>query len=246
MQQNNKQAYDRGTNIFSPDGRLYQVEYAREAVKRGNASVAVRTPEGIAFTVERNVRSDLLEESSIEKLYQLDEHIGAATAGHVADARALIDVIRQQAQMNRLRYGKPITVEQLTKAMTDHVQEFTQVGGTRPFGVAILLGGIDPDGTPRLFEADPSGTPYEWQASAVGRHSDEIRNYLEEEYEEEMTLEEGTNLAIRALSREQEIESDGLAVSVIDAEDTAYTVLDRETVEDRLAELDLLAEGDNE
>ncbi|MFB6187366.1 MAG: archaeal proteasome endopeptidase complex subunit alpha, partial [Halobacteriaceae archaeon] len=156
--QNQQQAYDRGITIFSPDGRLYQVEYAREAVKRGTACIGIRARDGIVLAVEKRIRSELLVESSIEKLHKADDHIGIASSGHVADARQLIDFARQNAQINRLRFSEPIGVETLTKNVTDHIQQYTQVGGARPFGAALIIGGID-DGEPRLFETDPSGTP---------------------------------------------------------------------------------------
>ena len=158
--QNQQQAYDRGITIFSPDGRLYQVEYAREAVKRGTASIGVRTNDGVVLVVDKRIRSPLLEGTSVEKLHKADDHIGIASAGHVADARQLIDYARRQAQVNVLRYGEPIGVEALTKMVVDNIQQYTQVGGARPFGVALIIGGVE-DGEPRLYETDPSGTPYE-------------------------------------------------------------------------------------
>ncbi|ELY43919.1 archaeal proteasome endopeptidase complex subunit alpha, partial [Natronorubrum bangense] len=133
-----QQAYDRGITIFSPDGRLYQVEYAREAVKRGTASIGVRTADGVVLAVDKRVPSELLEDSSVEKIHKADNHIGIASAGHVADARQLIDFARRQTQVNQLRYGEPIGVETLTKEVTDHIQQYTQVGGARPFGVALI------------------------------------------------------------------------------------------------------------
>jgi len=155
---NDQQAYDRGTSLFSPDGRIYQVEYAREAVSRGAPSVGVRTADGVVFVAMSRPSSTLMEAESIEKLHKLDDHLGTASAGHVADARQLIDLARRQSQGNRLRYGEPVGVETLTKFVTDHIQENTQRGGTRPYGAALLIGGID-NGEPRLFAADPLGPP---------------------------------------------------------------------------------------
>jgi proteasome endopeptidase complex, archaeal, alpha subunit len=203
MQDTQQQAYDRGITIFSPDGRLYQVEYAREAVERGSASVGVRTAEGVVLVANRQVRSPLMERESIEKIHAVDDHVGVASAGHVADARKLIEVAREQAQVEHLRYDQPIGVETLTKAITDHVQDFTQTGGARPFGVALLVGGVE-NGEPRLFETDPSGTPYEWQATAVGNGSDEIRSFLETEYRPTAGLDDGVTLALEALGQVDE------------------------------------------
>jgi len=180
---NDQQAYDRGTSLFSPDGRIYQVEYAREAVSRGAPSVGVRTADGVVFVAMSRPSSTLMEAESIEKLHKLDDHLGTASAGHVADARQLIDLARRQSQGNRLRYGEPVGVETLTKFVTDHIQENTQRGGTRPYGAALLIGGID-NGEPRLFAADPSGTPNEWKATVIGGGRSDIQGHLEENWTE--------------------------------------------------------------
>src|SRR6056297_2030961 len=197
--QSQQQAYDRGITIFSPDGRLYQVEYAREAVKRGTASIGIRAEDGVVLAADKRARSPLMEAESIEKLHKADDHVGIASAGHVADARQLIDFARRHAQVNRLRYEEPIGIETLTKEVTDHIQQYTQVGGARPFGVALIIGGVE-DGQPRIYETDPSGTPYEWKALAVGADRGEIEDYLEEHYSEEMTLDGGVGLALSALA----------------------------------------------
>ena len=202
MQGNQQQAYDRGITIFSPDGRLYQVEYAREAVKRGSPTVGVRTPEGVVLVAAGRTRSPLQVPESVEKIHEADAHVGIGTAGHAADGRRLVDVARREAQVERLRYDQPVDVETLTKTVTDHVQEYTQTGGARPYGAALLVGGVDggPGGTPRLFETDPSGTPYEWRAAAIGADSGEIRGYLETEFETTLSLDEGVDLALSALA----------------------------------------------
>ncbi len=245
--QQQQQAYDRGITIFSPDGRLYQVEYAREAVKRGTASIGVRTAEGVVLLVDKRIQSPLLEGSSVEKLHKADDHVGIASAGHVADARQLIDFARRQAQVNRLRFGEPIGVETLTKDVTDHIQQYTQVGGARPFGVALIVGGIE-NGEPRLYETDPSGTPYEWQALAVGADRGEIHEFLEDNYEAEMGLEEGIELALEALAsvNEGELAAKGLNLATIPVDTATFGVLDDETVHEYLEQFDLLASEDDE
>jgi len=239
--QSQQQAYDRGITIFSPDGRLYQVEYAREAVKRGTASIGVRTSDGVVLVVDKRIRSPLMERSSVEKIHKADDHIGIASAGHVADARQLIDFARRQAQVNHLRYGEPIGVETLTKAVTDHIQQYTQVGGARPFGVALIIGGIA-DGEPRLYETDPSGTPYEWKALAVGADRGDIREYLEEEYTEEMDLDSGVALALEALAsvHDDALAPEGIGVATISVDDERFTELSEEEKEAHLSELDIL------
>ncbi|QLG62431.1 archaeal proteasome endopeptidase complex subunit alpha [Halorarum salinum] len=235
MKGNDQQAYDRGTSLFSPDGRIYQVEYAREAVSRGAPSVGVRTADGIVLAAQARASSTLMESESIEKLHKLDDHVGTASAGHVADARQLIDYARRMAQGNRLRYGESVGVETLTKHVTDHIQENTQRGGTRPYGAALLVGGLE-NGRPRLFGADPSGTPHEWKATAIGGSRGEIQEVLEEGWSEELSLEDGLDLALRALfTADDELTAGDISVATITVED-GYDAL---TVD----EIDEIVEG---
>ncbi|MDG5775410.1 archaeal proteasome endopeptidase complex subunit alpha [Haloarculaceae archaeon H-GB11] len=242
--QSQQQAYDRGITIFSPDGRLYQVEYAREAVKRGTASIGVRTEDGVVLAVDKRIRSPLMERSSVEKIHKADDHIGIASAGHVADARQLIDFARRESQVNQLRYGERIDVETLTKAVTDHIQQYTQVGGARPFGVALIIAGIDKDGKPRLYETDPSGTPYEWKALAVGADRGDIREYLEENYSESLDLDGGVGLALQALAsvNDDQLAPEGIGIATIDVETETFHELTDDEKEAHLEELDILAD----
>ena len=244
--QSQQQAYDRGITIFSPDGRLYQVEYAREAVKRGTASIGIRTDDGVVLVVDKRIRSPLMERTSVEKIHKADDHIGIASAGHVADARQLIDFARRQAQVNRLRYGEPVGIETLTKNITDHIQQYTQVGGARPFGVALIIGGIE-DGEPRLYETDPSGTPYEWQALAVGADRGDIEDYLEEHYTDDLDIDGGIGLAMEALAsvNEDELTSEGIGLATVSVEDGFEKVPD-EKIEAQLEEHGLLADEDED
>ena len=241
--QNQQQAYDRGITIFSPDGRLYQVEYAREAVKRGTASIGVRTEDGVVIVVDKRIRSPLMERDSVEKIHKADDHVGIASAGHVADARQLIDFARQRAQVNQLRYGEPIAVETLTKEVTDYIQQYTQVGGARPFGVALIIAGIA-DGEPRLYETDPSGTPYEWQALAIGADRGDLRQYLEDNYRESLDLDGGVGLALEALASVKDggLEPQGIGVATIDVESEQFRELSEDERLSYIEEFELLDE----
>ena len=243
--QSQQQAYDRGITIFSPDGRLYQVEYAREAVKRGTASIGIRTDDGVVLVVDKRIRSPLMERTSVEKIHKADDHIGIASAGHVADARQLIDFARRQAQVNHLRYGEPVGVETLTKFITDHIQENTQRGGTRPYGAALLIGGID-NGEPRLFAADPSGTPNEWKATVIGGGRSDIQAHLEEEWTDELSLTDGIELAVAALAaHDDEFEPADLAVATITDAD-GYRTVPTEAVAEAFDAAGLVAGGEEE
>ena len=246
MQSNQQQAYDRGITIFSPDGRLYQVEYAREAVKRGSASIGVRTDGGVALLADRRIRSSLMEPSSVEKLHKADDHIGIASAGHVADARQLIDFARRQAQVNRLRYEEPIGVETLTKEVTDNIQQYTQVGGARPFGVALIIGGVE-DGEPRLYETDPSGVPTEWKSVAIGNDREAILDYLEENYRPDADLDGAIDLALSALAtaKDEALDAESILLSTID-EERGYRRLSDDKIETALSDLDFDFEDEAE
>ncbi|MXV63386.1 archaeal proteasome endopeptidase complex subunit alpha [Natronorubrum sp. JWXQ-INN-674] len=237
--QSQQQAYDRGITIFSPDGRLYQVEYAREAVKRGTASVGIRTPAGVVLAADRQVDSSLMEPSSVEKIHKADDHVGIASAGHVADARRLVDLARRRAQGEQLRYGQTIGVETLTRAVTDHIQEYTQTGGARPFGVALLVGGVE-DGEPRLLETDPSGTDYEWQAAAIGSNRDVIQGFLEERYRPDLDLDGGLELALSALSEPEDdpVNAGDVDVATIGTDDETFRSVPEDRLESILAEID--------
>jgi proteasome alpha subunit len=245
MQDTQQQAYDRGITIFSPDGRLYQVEYAREAVRRGSASVGVRTADGVVLAADRQTRSPLIERESIEKIHAIDDHVAVASAGHVADARKLVDFARRQAQVEHLRYDQAVDVEALTKEITDHIQQYTQTGGARPYGVALLVGGVR-DGEPRLFETDPSGTPYEWQAVAIGGGRDDIQAHLEEHYDPQSDLDGGIELALTGLAAAEDaaIEPASVEVATIDAESGQVRTLDPDEVASHLEEAGLGGESD--
>jgi proteasome alpha subunit len=240
MQSNDQQAYDRGITIFSPDGRLYQVEYAREAVSRGSPTVGVRTAEGVVLASLARTRSPLMEPDSIEKLHDVDGRLGIGTAGHVADARRLVDIARRHAQRERLRYGEPPGVEPVATAVADHIQESTQTGGTRPFGAALLVAGVDPDTSrPRLYEVDPSGTPSAWQATAVGSGGDAIRGFLEDQYEPGLDLDTGVALALEALDEGTDADLEAAELDLATLDGGTFDLLDEARRGELLAEAGL-------
>jgi proteasome alpha subunit len=221
-----RQAYDRGVSVFSPDGRLYQVEYAREAVRNGTAVVGVRGSNGVVLAADARTRSPLLVDGSVEKLHDVDGRLGAATAGHVADGRRIVEFARRRAQTERLRYDQPIDVPSLSTAIADHVQEATQAGGTRPFGAGLLVAGTTDDG-PALFEVDPSGSPSEWHATAIGGGATRTREHLEDGYDRGLDALAARDLALSAL--DESVDDDGFApgdVSLAVLDDDGYRSLD--------------------
>ncbi|MDN5357360.1 MAG: proteasome alpha subunit [Candidatus Methanomethylophilaceae archaeon] len=196
-------AYDRGITVFSPDGRLFQVEYAREAVKKGTTTIGLKYRGGVALIVDKKVSSKLVEPASIEKIYDIDEHIGCATSGLVADARILVEEARKDAQIHKITYGENISVEMLVKKVCDYKQNFTQYGGARPFGTAMLMAGIDDMGI-SLFETDPSGALVSYRATCIGSGRPAVMDILEKEYEDDMEYEDALKLALKALGSAME------------------------------------------
>jgi proteasome alpha subunit len=198
MQMTPQMGYDRAITVFSPDGRLFQVEYAREAVKRGTTAVGIKAVDGVALLVDKRITSRMLVAESIEKIFQIDDHMGAATSGLVADARMLIDRARVESQINKVSYDEPIGVEVLSKKICDFKQTYTQYGGVRPFGTALLIAGVE-DNEARLFETDPSGALLEYKATGIGAGRGEVMDVFEEKYVDNITLKEAIILGLEAL-----------------------------------------------
>ena len=223
--------YDRAITVFSPDGRLFQVEYAREAVKRGATAIGIKTKEGVILIADRRVGSRLLEANTIEKIYKIDEHICAATSGLVADARVLIDRARLEAQINRLTYDEPISVKELAKKICDFKQQFTQFGGVRPFGVSLLIAGVDKE--PKLFETDPSGALLEYKATAIGAGRNTVMEFFEKEYKEDIGFEDAIILGLVAMGKaiESELNVEGIEMGVVRVEDKMFRLLEDEEKE---------------
>ncbi len=197
-------AYDRAITVFSPDGRLFQVEYAREAVRRGATTAGVVYQDGVVLVADRRIHNPkLAEASSLEKIHQIDEHLGCATAGLVADARVLVDYARLAAQINRVTYAEPISVELLVRRICDYKQQYTQFGGVRPFGTALLVGGYDDTGI-HLFETEPSGSLTSFKADATGGNKSPVIELFEQKYKPGLSADEAILLALEGLRQSME------------------------------------------
>jgi len=223
-------AYDRAITVFSPDGRLFQVEYAREAVKRGTTTVGLKYKTGAVLLVDKRVTSRLIEPNSIEKIFEIDDHIGCATSGLVADARALIDRARIDAQINEITYNEKIQVKTLVKRICDFKQTYTQYGGVRPFGTALLIAGVDDTG-PRLFSTDPSGALMEYKASSEGAGRSGAMEYFEKNYRDDLNMEEAIDMGIKALSKgtEGKLNPEATEIGVVDKNFKFYILPQDET-----------------
>lgn len=231
MQPQYQMGYDRAITVFSPDGRLYQVEYAREAVKRGTTAVGIKAQDGIVLIVDKRVSSKLLEASSIEKIFKIDDHIGVASSGLVGDARALVDRARVECQVNRVSYDEQIEVEALAKKLCDHMQTLTQYGGIRPYGTALLIAGVS-DGECRLFETDPSGTLLEYKATGIGIGRPAAMKVFEEEYTPDLTISDAISLGLKALhsATEGKFDATTVEIGIVGKDDATFRKMPKEEV----------------
>lgn len=225
-------AYDRAITIFSPEGRLYQVEYALELVKRGAPIVGVSCPEGVVLCANETPESELEDPEYFRKIFQLDDHIGAAISGLSSDARVLISQSRIYCQSNKLLYDEPVDIEILARRIGDLAQVYTQHAGVRPFGVSTILAGIDNTGS-RILTTDPSGAYRGYKATAVGRKSEDANRLLEEKYVEGMSLDDSIKLAIESvrIASGEQISSQNIKVATVSAETKSFRRLSRSEVE---------------
>lgn len=189
--------YDRASTIFSPDGRLLQVEYARKTIKAGSTAVGVTCKDGVLILADKRVVEKLIVGKSVEKIFQIDEHIGASASGILSDGRILIERAQVVAQQHRVTYNTPIETESLVKDTCNVKQSYTQTGGARPVGVSIMFMGAGAKN--HIFVTDPTGTFFEYKATAIGEKDDAVKEILNKNYKENMTLEQGLKLAMGAL-----------------------------------------------
>jgi proteasome alpha subunit len=198
--QHQMMGYDRAITMFSPDGRLLQVEYAKKTVRQGSTAIGIVCKDGVLFVTDKRIVDTLVVPESVEKIYQIDYHVAATASGILSDARVLIERAQLLTQQHRITYGTDIDILSIVKDICDLMQICTQSAGMRPFGVSVLVGGIDSDG-PRLFETDPTGIYFEYKASVIGEGEAEVEEILKKEYKETITIDEGLKLALKALAK---------------------------------------------
>ncbi len=187
--------YDRAAQTFSPEGHIMQVEYAEKTVRLGSASVGMVCKDGVILVSDKRQKDRLFVDNSANKITEIDEHIVAVAAGIVSDARVLVDKARVIAQQHRVTYDSEVSVESISKEIADIKQQFTQYGGARPFGVALMIGGYN--ASPRLFTTDVSGNYFEYHANAIGENDEKIKEKLRQEYKQDLTCEEGIKLILK-------------------------------------------------
>ena len=194
--------YDRAAQTFSPDGHILQVEYAEKTVRLGSASIGMVCKDGVVLISDRRQKDKLVVESSANKILEIDDHIMVVAAGIVSDARVLVDKARVMAQQHRVTYDSESTTEAIVKEISDVKQQFTQYGGARPFGVALMIAGFN--GGAKLFATDVSGNYLEYKAYAIGEGDEKVKEKLRQEYKQDLSCEDGIKLALRIFKEIQE------------------------------------------
>ncbi|XP_067650799.1 proteasome subunit alpha type-7-like [Haliotis asinina] len=231
--------YDRAITVFSPDGHLFQVEYAQEAVKKGSTAVGVRGKNIVVLGVEKKAVAKLQEERTVRKIALLDDHVALAFAGLTADARILINRARIECQSHKLTVEDPVTCEYITRHIAQLKQKYTQSNGRRPFGLSALIIGFDYDGTAHLYQTDPSGTYHEWKANTIGRSAKTVREFLEKHYTEELTQNEDECIKLTLKALLEVVQSGGKNMEVaVMRRGQPLKMLDSEEIEKYITEIE--------
>ncbi len=228
--QHQMMGYDRTSTMFSPDGRLLQVEYAKKTVRQGTTALGMVCKDGVLRVADKRVTEKLIVADSIEKISQVDDHIGATSSGILSDGRILIEKAQVYAQQHRVSYDEPIDMLSLVKEICDVKQAFTQYGGARPYGVSILFAGVEDN--PKLFLTDPTGIYFEYKATAIGEAEVEIKDILVKHYKETITIEDGLKLAVKALRKVlgKDFEVDRIDGAYITTKDKIFTKVSKDKI----------------
>lgn len=233
-----KSDYDRGVNTFSPDGLIYQIDYAMKAIDLGSTSLGIQTSEGVVIAAEKRIKSRLMEPSSVLKIMEIDSHIGCVMSGLIADARILVEHARVQAQYHRFTYNEPIPVESCTLSISDLSLQFGEGRNrkkslARPYGVSLLVAGVDENG-PQLWQTDPSGTFVKYEAKAIGNGGEAAQSTLLEKYSRSMSLDEAKKLCVSILQNvmEEKLTNTNIDVAVVSASSGKLEVMTAEQIAD--------------
>jgi 20S proteasome subunit alpha 2 len=230
-------SYSFSLTTFSPNGKLVQIEYALQAVSQGKTALGIKARNGVVIATEKKAGSVLLDETSLQKVHNLTQNIGVTYSGMGPDFRVLLKRGRKSAQKYKRVYGEDVPVSKLVKDVATVMQEFTQSGGVRPFGVSLLAAGVDDDG-PQLYQIDPSGSYWAWKASAVGKRQISAKSFLEKRYSPEMELEDAIHTAILTLKEGMEgaISENNIEIGIVGA-DKKFKLLSPQEVKEYLEEV---------
>jgi len=229
--------YDRAITMFSPDGRLLQVEYAKKTVKQGSTAIGLQASDGVVLVTDKRIVDTLIVPKSIEKVFQIDEHIGATASGILSDARVLIERSQLKAQQHRVAYGTPIDALSIVKDICNLKQVCTQSGGLRPFGVSILVAAVDKAG-PRIFETNPTGIFFQYKATSIGEAENDVDQVLHKEYKDDLDIDGCIKLALRALYMNlRDFELHRIDAAYIDTTHKRFTKVPASRIEKLFAEV---------
>lgn len=233
--QHQMMGYDRAITMFSPDGRLLQVEYAKKTVRQGSTAIGLVCTDGVLLVADKRIVDKLIIPESVEKIFQIDDHIGATASGILSDARVLIERAQVRAQQHRVTYDTSIDTNTVVKDVASLCQICTQSGGLRPFGVSLIIAGIDADG-PKLFETDPTGIFFQFKATVIGEGEPEIDEILAKEYSDRLTIQDGLILAMGALSKvlDKNFSVERVDAAFITSKDHKFTKVKRSDLEKAL------------
>lgn len=198
--QHQMMGYDRAITMFSPDGRLLQVEYAKRTVRLGNTAIGITYKNGVLLVTDKRLVDKLVVPETIEKIFKIDDHMMATAAGILSDARVLFERAQLKAQQHKIDYDSNIDTLAVVKDVCNLKQLCTQSGGLRPFGVSTLIAGADEKGT-TLFETDPTGLYYQYKATAIGEGEADGKEILNKEFKEDMSMDEALKLSIKILKK---------------------------------------------
>jgi proteasome alpha subunit len=193
--QHQAMGYDRTATMFSPDGHLLQVEYAEKTVRLGVSSIGMVCSDGVFIIADKRIHDKLIVSESATRIHEIDSHVIASAAGITSDARVLIEKAQVLAQQHSVTYDSPIEPESVIKELSNMKQQFTQYGGARPFGVSMMLAGINGK-KPELFTSDVTGNYFEFHTNAIGEGDERIRDLLREKYKKDLTIKQGIKLAL--------------------------------------------------
>jgi len=230
--------YDRAITMFSPDGRLLQVEYAKKTVRQGSTAIGMVCKDGVLLVTDKRIVDKLVVPESVEKIWKVDDHIAATASGILSDARVLIDRAQVKAQQHRITFDSPIDTLSIVKDICSLKQVCTQSGGLRPFGVSLLVAGID-NGKGKVFETDPAGIYFEYRATVIGEAEPEIEEILHKEYKQELSIEEGLRLALKGLTTVlgEELNVERIDTAYIKTNDKSFKRFPRDYLEKVLKEV---------
>merc|ERR1712137_586886 len=230
-------SYSFSLTTFCPSGKLVQIEYALQAVMHGSTSLGIKAKDGVVIATEKKI-PDLMKGSTIDKINNLTDNIGVVYSGLNPDSRVLVHKGRKLAQKYYRTYKEEIPVSQIVKQIADVMQEYTQSGGVRPFGVSLLVAGFDESG-PALYQVDPSGSYWGWKASAIGKNMLNAKTFLEKRYNDDIELEDAIHTAILTLKEgfEGQMNENNIEIGVVN-QSGGFRTLTPSEVRDYLGEVE--------